>query len=282
MQKDYYRILGVSPEASPEEIRAAFESLSAKLGLSWQTEDLLAEAEEAYAVLSDPQLRTEYNKLYKMFSGLNRGFDGLDVSRAEEQQSLRGLPCVATSAANAKNIDWEFNLDDFDNATVSDLVDVLKTTILSLINEAPSHFKNDLSRDLDNAHIFLDLPLRPKEIKISGYKFLDYHCYIQCSDCGGKGSRRGAPLVDCQACSNSAKTGHCPVCAGLGKYPEENCPKCKGEGRVMARRQAEVKIPKNVQHNAIIQVAGGGHHGFRGLKNGDLFIKVLLTSEENR
>ncbi|MDO8494929.1 MAG: DnaJ domain-containing protein [bacterium] len=284
MQKDYYTILGVSPEASEEEIRSAFETLSAKLDDDGQADELLADLEEAYVVLSDPKSRAEYNRLYKIFGGLTRGFDGVDSARLAESGSLKGLKLEhAHTAATSveESIDLEFDLDDLDNPGLTELINALKSTIFNLINgQDPQTLKDGAGQGLGTTNIYLDWELNPKELKIDAYKSLDYHCLIQCSDCYGMGSHRGAALVNCSACNNLKNKAQCLVCAGLGQYPQENCSKCKGEGRVMARRQVEVKIPKNVQHDSIIQVAGAGHRGFRGLKNGDLFIKVLLARKD--
>lgn len=284
MHKDYYSLLGVSPEANEEEIRVAFEKLSARLEQNVHEDQLLAEAEEAYLVLSDPRSRAEYNKLYRMLGGTQRGYDGLDSVRVGKR-AIRGWetgeePSGIIADTFKESLDWELDLGDLDNPTINDLIMALKNTVLSLLNGREHLPQDGVVRHLDNAHIYLDMPLHPREIKLHAYKFLDYHCYIRCADCGGRGSRAGAPLVDCLACLNLKTKDQCLVCAGLGKYPEENCPRCKGEGRVMARRQAEVKIPTNIKHNAIIQVAGAGHCGFRGLKNGDLFIKVLLAKNK--
>lgn len=289
MHKDYYSVLGVSPEASEEEIRMAFEKLSVRLEQNVHEDQLLAEAEEAYLVLSDPRSRAEYNKLYRMLGGTQRGYDGLDSVRAShgvikgwEARGARGEAPEMLTDPLKESLDLELDLGDLDNPTINDLIMALKNTVLNLLNGREHLPQDGVVRHLDNAHIYLDMPLHTREIKPHAYKFLDYHCYIRCADCGGRGSRAGAPLVDCLACFNLKNKEQCLVCAGLGKYPEENCPRCKGEGRVMARRQAEVKIPSNIKHHAIIQVAGAGHRGFRGQKNGDLFIKVLLANNKKR
>lgn len=285
MSKDYYNILGISPEASEEEVRIAFERLSSKLDTNYRGDELLADIEEAYVVLSDPQSRAEYNRLYKIFGGLAKGFDGLDTSWAGRKGWPKGLTFSSGLATTLhgleEGMDLELDLDELDSPALSELVNALKSTIFNLINnqnESP-HLKNSSGRGLQNPNVYLDMELNTTE---AGYKFLDYYCYIQCSDCNGRGSWRGHPLIDCLACLNLKRKEHCMVCAGLGKYPKENCPKCKGEGRVMAKRQVEVKIPKNLQNQAIIQVAGAGHRGFRGLKNGDLFVKVILTDQKKR
>lgn len=288
MTKDYYAVLGVSPEATTEEIQVAFEKLSAQWGQDVRQEEQWAEVEEAYLVLSDPYSRVEYHKLYKMLGPLQQNYDGLDATK-HSARVIKGWPTEEFSLAKLgagedaeqiNDLDWELNLDDLDHPVVNDLIVALKNTVLNLLNGRGHVWQDGLGRHMDNDHIYLDLRLHPREIKPRAYKFLDYHCYTRCLDCGGKGSRAGKPLVDCLACVSLKTKPSCLVCAGLGKYPEENCLRCKGEGRVMAHRQVEVKIPTNVEHNAIIHVAGAGHRGFRSQKNGDLFIKVLLVKSQ--
>lgn len=296
MTKDYYAVLGVSPEATIEEIQVAFEKLSAQLEQDVRQEEQWAEIEEAYGVLSDPQARAEYHKLYKMLGPLQQNYDGLDATK-HSARVIKGWhteefsQTVADGTGSARlakfgvedgleqinDLDGELNLDDLDQSAVNDLMAALKNAVSNLLNGRGWTFQDRLGRHKDNIHIYLDLRLHPREIKPRAYKFLDYHCYTRCLDCGGKGSRAGKPLVDCLACVSLETKPSCLVCAGLGKYPEENCLRCKGEGRVMAHRQVEVKIPTNVEHNAIIHVVGAGHRGFRSQKNGDLFIKVLLA-----
>lgn len=302
MTKDYYAVLGVSPEATTEEIQVAFEKLSARWGQDVRQEEQWAEVEEAYGVLSDPRARAEYHKLYKMLGPLQQNYDGLDAVKhgaravkgwwqTEEfpQTAAEGTGSVYLAKWGAgedteqiNDLDWELNLDDLDYPAVNDLIVALKNAVLNLLNGQGHVWQEGLGQHRDDAHIYLDLRLHPREVKPRAYKFLDYHCYTRCLECGGKGSREGKPLVDCLACASLKTKPSCLVCAGLGKYPEENCLRCKGEGRVMAHRQVEVRIPADVEHNSIIHVAGAGHRGFRGQKNGDLFIKVLLAKGQKR
>lgn len=277
--------MGVSPEASAEEIRAAFERLSLQLNQEGvQPEELWTEIEEAYVVLSDPQSRAEYNRLYKIFGELSKGFDGLDPIRGDQGGALRGLKTEIRDSFKPEweemtDLDLDLDLDELDDPVLGDLAQVLKSAIFNLINRqnGRSFLRVGPRHHLADTDVYVDLTLNHGE---AGYKYLDYHGYIQCSDCGGGGSRRDLPLIDCPACLNLKDKRRCLVCAGLGRYPKENCSRCKGEGRVMVKRQVEIKIPENIQHQAVIQVADEGHQGFRGLKKGDLFVKVLLAGKE--
>lgn len=238
MIKDYYTILGVSPEASEEEIQSAFERLSLRFDQKY-SEGTWAEIEEAYLVLSDPKARVDYHRLYQMTGKTGRSFDGLDYSRSHSSYTVKGLPLVSpTKHANG-------SLPLLDN-----LVEALKDSIFDLIGQEK---EERLDKKIIRPHIHLDLRLDPNKVGKNFYQFLDYHCYIPCSDCQGSGYRyQNNPLA------------------------ESNCPKCQGEGRVMARRQVEVKIPKNIANKATIHIKGAGHYGRRGAERGDLFIKVLF------
>lgn len=269
MFKNYYAILGVSPEASEEEVKAAFERLKVNQP---QTGSAWPEVEEAYEVLSDPQARQEYHRLYKIFDKANDRFDGFDWSQTGEM-GFRGLPRApkTTAVPLEETFDLEWELDNLDEEAVRNLLQSLQATIAGWF-QGKDAVSTSESKD---KNIYLDLSLKPEARTHGSYHALDYHCYIVCSDCQGSGSYRGRPLAKCPVCFKRSKKD-CAVCAGVGQYPEENCPKCKGEGRVMARRQVEVKVPKKIEHNSIIQVKGAGHRGFRGLPNGDLFVKILV------
>ncbi len=271
MTKNYYTILGIPSHASQEEIRQAYEKALAKVR-SYQSREAIVEVEEAYFVLSDPDARFHYDNIYRISAGLLSNFDGLDASKMVK---------------NADNLNTE--IGDFDEPEFLD--DLLETvqdifsgmTGLPKSKEAKRSFEKQFSA---KSNIYLDLKISSQEAFSGGYKNIEYQAYIKCSGCGGLGSQNAAELVSCAVCAGGVKSfsgkNNCSVCAGLGKYPEVNCPKCKGQGRVMAIKKAEVLVPPKVRNGTILKVAKQGHCGFRNLPNGDLILRVAVKTQNER
>ncbi len=262
MTKNYYTILEISPHASQEEIHLAYEKALTKVR-SHQSKEAIVEVEEAYFILSDPDARLHYDNVYKISADLLNNFDGLDSSKM---------------ANSINSLNSEVN--DFDEPEF--LGDLLETVqdIFSEIVSLPGAKRRTEKSFSDKSDICLDFKVSPQEAFLGGYKEIEYQSYIKCSDCGGLGSQNTSELVPCLVCAGVTKNfnnkNNCLVCAGLGKYPGKNCLKCKGQGRVMAIKKAEVLIPSKVKNNTVLKVAKQGHYGFRSLPTGDLTLRVVV------
>lgn len=267
MTKNYYTILEVSPHASQEEIRQAYEKALTKAGLR-QSKETMVEVEEAYFVLSDPDARLHYDNIYRISAGLLNNFDGLDASKMVK----------SVNSLNVETGDFEEPefLDDFLEAVHDALGGVIGLSKLKRIKKS---FEKQIP--VKN-NIYLDLELSPQEAFSGGYKEIEYQSYIKCSVCAGLGSQNSVELVPCVVCAGGVKNfggkNNCSVCAGLGKYPETNCPKCKGQGRVLAIKKAEVLVAPKVKSGTVLKIAKQGHYGFRSLPNGDLVLRVTIKS----
>ena len=259
MRKDYYLILGIQPGASAEEVDAAYQKLAIHGEMISQRQ--LAEVEEAYAILSNPLSRQQYDRGYRRRGKIFQ-FDGLDVNQLEKiHLSKKHSP----RRVDNDNLMLELN----------ELLGGLVTELRGRVAEA-ENIESEAALPEDD--IFVDLDISASLAKGGGAKQLDYERLGECAECAGLGSWGGAALVTCRPCRGKGKQRGepCGVCSGLGKHPEINCQRCLGEGRVKTRRQVEVVIPKQTNGDTTLRVARGGHRLFRDNQYGDLYVKVKV------
>lgn len=258
--KDYYQILGVSRDASPEEIKKAYYKLAHKYHPDkGGDEKKFKEINEAYQVLSDKEKRAQYDKFGRVFEGgAESGFDF---------QWSWGRP------------EGEF---DFDFGDLGEMVEEMFG-----FGFGETRKRKDLKRGKDievDIEISLEDTLKGKEKLISLYK------YINCSRCQGSGVEPGSKTKECFSCRGTGEVQQikktffgsftrytvCPECNGEGYKPEKSCNVCQGEGRIKAEERIRIFIPAGVDNNQVIKIQGKGDAGKRGGKSGDLYLRILI------
>jgi len=259
MAKDYYQILGVKKDASPEEIKKAFYKLAHKYhpDKSGGDEKKFKEINEAYQTLSDKEKRNQYDRFGRTFEG--GGVPGGDF------QWAWGRP----------NVDFEFDFED-----LGDMVE-------EMFGFGAPRRKKDLKKGRD-IEIDIEIPLedvlKGKEKEISLYKL------ILCSRCQGRGAEPGTKISECFSCRGTGQVQQikktffgsftqftiCPECGGEGYRPEKPCNVCRGEGRLKGEEKIKVFIPAGVDTNQVIKVESKGESGKRGGKPGDLYVRIFV------
>jgi len=260
--KDYYQILGVSRDASPEEVKKAYYRLAHKYHPDkGGDEKKFKEINEAYQILSNKEKRAQYDRFGRIFEGMPGAEPGFDF------QWAWGRP----------DIDFEFDFGD--------LGEIMEEMFGF---EAPRRRK-DLKRGR-NIEIEMEIPLENtlegKKQKVNLYK------YIICSRCQGTGAEPGTKISECFSCRGTGEVQQirktffgsftryviCPECKGEGYRPEKPCNVCQGEGRIRAEDEIEIFIPAGVDTNQVIKVEGKGDAGRRGGKPGDLYVRIFVKS----
>lgn len=261
MAKDYYKILGVSPDATEDDIKKAFYKLAHKYHPDKGGDEAkFKEANEAYQILSNKEKRAQYDKFGQVFEG------GAGPGQGSDFQWSWGRP----------DADVEFEFGD----------------IGEMIEEmfgfgGGRKGKKDLKRGKD-IEVELEIPLedvlKGKEKEITLLK------YVSCSRCQGSGAEPGSKVKECPSCRGTGqvqqirrtpfgtytKSAVCPECGGEGYKPETNCNVCKGEGRVKIEEKIRFFVPAGVDTNQVIKVEGKGDAGRRSGKAGDLYIRILV------
>jgi len=263
--RDYYEILGVSREASADDIKRAYRRMAMKYHPDRnpgdeQAESLFKEASEAYEVLSDPERREQYDRY---------GHAG-----------LRGTPGHDFGSMNVEDIFSMFN-------------DIFGGGMGGGAARGRARQRTPRGYDLETeVEITLDEVLTGTEREVE-FKRLDV-----CQTCSGSGAKPGTEPQPCTTCAGQgqvAQTGFggmfrmvttCPHCGGQGKVVTEKCSDCRGRGRVAIKRTLTVKIPPGIRDGQAVRVGSEGEPpppemspNGRGIR-GDLHVVVRVQSHE--
>lgn len=259
---DYYELLGVSRDASGQEIKKAYR----KLAVQWHPDknpdnpDAQAkfmEISEAYEVLKDEEKRAAYDRFghaaFQQGGGRSGGAGGfhdpMDIFRE-----------VFGGGGGGGGIFEEF----FGGGGG---------------RRGGPQAGNDLRFDLE---ISLEEAAKGVEKEIS------YRRRVTCKSCHGSGAEAGSAPVTCHTCGGAGRVVSsrgffqvqqiCPSCQGTGTVVESPCQTCRGDGLVSETSKLKVRIPAGVDTGSKLRSSGGGEAGPKGGPNGDLYI-VLHVKE---
>jgi len=267
-RRDYYEVLGVNRNASPEEIKRAYRKLAMKYHPdrnpgSKEAEARFKEAAEAYEVLSDGQKKSTYDQF---------GYDGLQgaFSRGGFQWS------DFTHFADFEDILGKL----FSESIFGDLFGTRTTR------------RRAASRQ--GAHLQVRLKLSLAEIAKGVEKKLRIRRLEMCDACGGTGAAGRDSVKTCATCQGTGEIRRvsrsffgqfvnvttCTVCGGSGQVIAQPCPKCGGEGRVRGSTTISVKIPSGVRDGNYIPIRSRGNVGLRGGPPGDVIVYIVEKEDE--
>lgn len=255
--KDYYKILGVSRDASKEEIKRAYRRLALKYhpdrNKSPDAEERFKEISEAYAVLSDDEKRRQYDML---------GHEGIGA-RYRPEDLFRG-------------IDFEDIFGDLGFGSFERIFDLL-------FGRRPAAERIRRGSDLR-----YDLEVALEEVARGGTTVLRIPRRESCPACKGTGAKPGTSKKACLKCRGTGRIEHtrtsgyatfvqitpCDFCRGSGYVIEDPCQECKGTGSVTTFRSIEVKIPPGVEDGSSLLLRGKGEPGLNGGPPGDLYVVI--------
>ena len=249
--KDYYKTLGVSKNASQDEIKKAYRKLARKYHPDLNPGDKTAEHKfkelnEAYEILNDPKKRAEYDQFGSSPFGAGRpGFEGYRA--------------------------YDFR-DSFDFGSFGD--------ILSDIFGAKAKPGTAYSKGPD---LVMSLELSLEEAFSGAAKLISFNREVTCSACNGTGAES---LQVCDACKGTGSIGTskgffkmsqpCPNCRGTGKKITKVCSLCAGKGKNYKTETLKVKIPRGADTGSRVKLRGKGGAGIGGGSAGDLFIDITV------
>ncbi|UOQ46337.1 molecular chaperone DnaJ [Halobacillus salinarum] len=255
-KRDYYEVLGVSKDASKEEIKKAYRKLARQYHPDVSKEenaaDKFKEAKEAYETLSDQQKRAQYDQFGH--AGPNQGFGGFGGG-AEDfggfgdifDMFFGGGGRRRDPNAPRKGADLQYTMSlDFEEAIFG------KSTTI-------------------------EIPIEE-----------------DCETCGGDGAKPGTSPETCPHCQGSGQINQeqntpfgrvvnrrvCHHCQGSGKIVKEKCPDCGGRGRINSRKKINIDIPAGIDEGQQIRVPGKGEAGVNGGPAGDLFVVIQVKPHE--
>ena len=258
-KKDFYDVLGVSKNASPEELKSAYRKLAVKYHPDKNpgdkaSEDKFKEASEAYGILSDKEKKQNYD---------NFGHSAFEGGGGRQSGGFGGF-----GGADFSDIFEDF-FGDFGGGG--------RSRGRRNTNNKGSDLRYDLSITLEEAY-----EGKKQDIKFSTTE--------KCNTCKGNGSKPGHSPDRCTVCGGNGKVRSnqgfftvqqtCPQCAGSGEEITNPCNDCNGQGNKQASKKISVTIPKGVDDGTRIRLAGKGEAGSRGGANGDLYLFINVHSHD--
>lgn len=260
-KRDYYEILGISPNASSQEIKKAYRRLAVKYhpdknrDNSKEAEEKFKEVSEAYKILSDGEKRKVYDEyghagLQAEVGAGGGGFAGSDVDPFKIFNEVFGRGAGGGI---------------FDN----------------FFGGRASSREGQAGSDL---HYSLQITF--KEAAFGTEKEIQVPRYETCSNCRGSGVEPGSSPQSCPSCGGTgyvalsrgffSMSRTCTSCHGRGTIIKDPCRECRGAGRVRRTRRVKVKIPAGIDNGSHLRLAEQGEAGLRGGPTGDLYITIRV------
>lgn len=261
-KRDYYEVLGVGRDADDAAIKKAYRALAKKYHPDMnpgdkEAEKKFKEASEAYAVLSDPEKRRQYDQFgHAAFEGGAGGAGG-------------------------------FGGFDFNGADFSDIFGDIFGDLFGggrrggRANNGP----------MKGANIRKSIRITFEEAIFGCEKELDLILKDPCEDCHGTGAKPGTSPETCPKCGGRGQVVYtsqsffgtvqnvqtCPTCGGSGKVIKEKCPKCSGTGYTSSRKRIKVTIPAGIDNGQSVRIRDKGEPGINGGPRGDLLVEVNVS-----
>lgn len=258
-KRDYYEVLGISKTADDAEIKKAYRVLAKKYHPDMNPGDAEAEkkfkeASEAYAVLSDPEKRRQYDQFgHAAFEGGGAGgFGGFD-----------------------------FNSADFGDIFGDIFGDFFGGGRRRGANNGP----------MKGANIRTSVRITFEEAVFGVSKEIELTLKDECATCHGTGAKPGTSPETCTKCGGKGQVvftqqsffgtvrnvQSCPECNGTGKVIKEKCADCHGTGYIANRKKIQVSIPANIDNGQSVRIRDKGEPGTNGGPRGDLLVEVIVA-----
>ncbi|KPJ85970.1 hypothetical protein AMJ57_01085 [Parcubacteria bacterium SG8_24] len=257
MAKDYYKILGVGRDASPEDIKKAFRNLAKEHHPDkGGDESRFKEINEAYQVLGNPEKRQQYDQFGTTFEQMGGQPGGFDFSGFGP--GGRG---------------FNFGFGDI-------------SEMFGDIFGAGAR----RSRPAQGRHIEMDVAVSFEEAAFGTDKTIDLYKTVSCPSCGGDGAEPGSKIIECIQCAGSGQVRQvqqtilgsfqtmrtCDRCQGRGRVPEKACRTCGGTTISKDAKKLELKIPAGIADGEILRISGEGEAAPFGGSPGDLYVAVRV------
>ncbi len=263
-KQDYYETLGVSKQASADEIKKSFRKLAMQYHPDRNPNDKEAETKfkeinEAYEVLKDEQKRAAYDRFgHQAFTGGQGG----------------GNP-----------FGGGFNFDF--GASAGGFADIFSEVFSEFMGGGRGRRQSYAQRGQD---VRYNLSITLEEAFTGMEKEITLPSTETCENCNGHGTKDGKEAPVCSQCGGSGKVRiqqgffvveqNCPHCKGTGRVVKDACPNCKGKGFVNKQKTIKVKIPAGIEDDTRMRIVGGGEAGIRGGENGDLYVFVTVKNHK--
>ena len=260
-KRDYYDVLGVNKNSSPEDIKSAYRKLAVKYHPDKNpgdksAEDKFKEASEAYGILSDKSKKENYDNFghaaFENGGSGQGGFGGFGGFNGSDFSDI-----------------FEDFFGDFGGG------------------RRKSNRRNSSNRGSDLRY---DLSITLEEAYAGKKQNIQFSTSEKCNTCKGNGSKPGHSPDRCTYCGGNGRVRTnqgfftvqqtCPQCAGSGEEITNPCNDCNGQGNKQTSKKLAVTIPQGVDDGTRIRLSGKGEAGTRGGANGDLYLFINVKSHE--
>lgn len=260
-KRDYYEVLGVDKNADDAALKKAYRALAKKYHPDMnpgdkEAEKKFKEASEAYAVLSDPEKRRQYDQFgHAAFDGDAGGAGG-------------------------------FGGFDFNGADFGDIFgDIFGDLFGGRRGSAGAR-----SGPMKGANLRTSVRITFEEAVFGTEKEIELTVKEECKTCHGTGAKPGTSPETCPKCGGKGQVVFtqqsffgtvrnvqaCPDCGGTGKIIKEKCTDCHGSGFVPMKKRFAVTIPAGIDNGQCKRLAGQGEPGINGGPRGDVLVEVIV------
>ena len=260
-KRDYYEVLGVDKNADDAALKKAYRALATKYHPDMnpgdkEAEKKFKEASEAYAVLSDPEKRRQYDQFgHAAFDGGAGGAGG-------------------------------FGGFDFNGADFGDIFgDIFGDLFGGRRGSAGAR-----SGPMKGANLRTSVRITFEEAVFGTEKEIELTVKEECKTCHGTGAKPGTSPETCPKCGGKGQVVFtqqsffgtvrnvqaCPDCGGTGKIIKEKCTDCHGSGFVPMMKRFAVTIPAGIDSGQCKRLAGQGEPGINGGPRGDVLVEVIV------
>lgn len=258
-KRDYYEVLGVDKNADEAAIKKAYRVLAKKYHPDMNPGDAEAEkkfkeASEAYAVLSDPEKRKQYDQFgHAAFDGsAGGGFGGFDFNSADFGDIFGDI------------------FGDFFGGRRSS--------------------SRDANAPMKGSNIRTSVRITFEEAVFGTEKEIELTVKEECKTCHGSGAKPGTAPQTCTKCGGKGQVVFtqqsffgtvrnvqlCPECQGKGKVIKDKCTDCHGTGLVPMKKRFAVTIPAGIDNGQCKRLSGQGEPGVNGGPRGDVLVEVIV------
>lgn len=262
-KRDYYEVLGVGRDADDAAIKKAYRVLAKKYHPDMNPGDAEAEkkfkeASEAYAVLSDPEKRRQYDQFghaaFEGGAGGAGGFGGFDFSGA-------------------------------------DFSDIFGDIFGDLFGGGGRRGGRANNGPMKGANIRKSIRITFEEAVFGCEKEMEVVLKDPCTTCNGTGAKPGTSPETCPKCGGKGQVVYtsqsffgtvqnvqtCPNCGGSGKVIKEKCSSCSGTGFTSSKKRIQVSIPAGIDNGQSVRIREKGEPGVNGGPRGDLLVEVNVS-----
>ena len=257
-KRDYYEVLGVDKNADDAALKKAYRALAKKYHPDMnpgdkEAEKKFKEASEAYAVLSDPEKRRQYDQYgHAAFEQGGMGGGGFDFS---------GM----------------------------DFTDIFGDLFGDFFGGRRSSGRSS-NGPMKGANIRTSVRITFEEAIFGCEKEIELNTKDECKTCKGSGAKPGTKPVTCSKCNGKGQVVFtqqsffgmvrnvqaCPDCNGTGQIIKDKCPDCKGTGYIPMKKRFAVDIPAGIDNGQCKRLAGQGEPGVNGGPRGDVLVEVIV------